>query len=83
MKDEEMWILGIYIQSAVSTAIEHNLAGAKAKSKYIEKPFLQNDLVKGELTEEEKQKAVDLFFAKENARRVNWRRNHKKDSSVS
>lgn len=42
IKDEEMWRMGLYVQSAVSVAVEHNLAGRKAKSKYIEKPFLQS-----------------------------------------
>lgn len=80
MQDEQMWLMGIYIQSAVSVAVEHNLAGRKATSKYIEKPFLQNEIFtkNKELTEYEKQKAVDKFFAKENARRLNWKRNKKK-----
>lgn len=43
MQDEQMWLMGMYIQSAVSVAVEHNLQGRKAKSKYIEKPFLQQD----------------------------------------
>ena len=33
---------------------------------------------KRELTEEEKMKEVDLFFAREESRRKNWRRTHKK-----
>lgn len=31
-----------------------------------------------ELTEDEKQREVDKFFAQESARRANWRRTHKK-----
>lgn len=38
-----MWRMGLYVQSAVSTAVEHNLAGKKAKSEYIKKPFLHED----------------------------------------
>ncbi len=34
-------VCGSYVLSAVSVAIEHRLAGKKAKSKYIEKPFMQ------------------------------------------
>lgn len=74
-KDEEMWRMGIYVQAAVSVAVERNLAGRKATSKYIEKPMMQFCEEQKPLTEEEKQKAVDLFFAKENARRINWKRN--------
>lgn len=51
-RDEENWILGRYVLSAVSVAIEHNLAGKNAKTKYIENPFLQ-ELEIG-LTEEER-----------------------------
>lgn len=40
-KDEEMWFMGQYVFSAVSTAIEHNLAGKKAKSEYLKKPVMQ------------------------------------------
>lgn len=77
MQDAEMWRMGLYIQSAVSVAVEHNLVGRKGTSKYIEKPILQdieekeyhskNDRVeyKG-MTDEQKQKAelnkaVDYF----------------------
>ena len=79
---------GTYGLSAVSVAVEHCLAGRKANSKYIEKPILsefkENSKDSNHLTEEEKQKQVDLFFAREKARRVNWKRNHKpKDGTVS
>lgn len=40
-RDEEMWFMGQYVFSAVSTAIEHNLAGRKAKSEYLKKPVMQ------------------------------------------
>lgn len=39
-KDEQNWTLGIYIKSAVEVAVEHNLMGHKAHSKYIEEPFM-------------------------------------------
>lgn len=37
-----MWYMGMYVQSAVSAAIEHNFAGKRAKSKYIEKPIMES-----------------------------------------
>lgn len=40
-RDEEMWFMGQYVFSAVATAIEHNLAGKKAKSEYLKKPVMQ------------------------------------------
>lgn len=77
---------GTYGLSAVSVALEHNLAGIfgkKGQSKYIESSIYQ-DIEKGtEITEEEKQRQVDLFFAQERARRINWKRNHLKDDAVS
>ena len=40
-RDEEMWFMGQYVYSAVATAVEHNLAGSKAKSEYLKKPVMQ------------------------------------------
>lgn len=34
-------VCGNYVLSAVSVAVEHCLAGRKAKSKYIDKPIMQ------------------------------------------
>lgn len=74
-QDYLAWLFNQYTLSAVSTAIEHNFAGRKAKSKYVEKPFTQsmeekeyhekNDRpeYKG-MTDEEKEKA-ELERAKE------------------
>lgn len=69
-KDDELWTLGIYVYSAVSTAIEHNFMGRKAKSKYLEKPLLREAMEKKKmedkmqnLTDEEKLKYTKLLFA--------------------
>lgn len=40
-RDEEMWFMGQYVYSAVATAVEHNLAGEKARSEYLKKPVMQ------------------------------------------
>lgn len=58
-----MWF-GTYGLSAVLVAVEHCLAGRKAKSKYIEKPVLseiQERKINKELTEDEKQAKLDMF----------------------
>ena len=85
MRDEEMWYMGQYVASALNATVcnAEFWRGKNGKAeKYVYKPFMSNvNANKVKLSEEEKQKAVDLFFAKENARRVNWRRNHK-DSTV-
>lgn len=81
MQDEIAWMQGQYFYSAAYAATHNAIAGAFGKrgnAKYIEKPIFQGTEENKILTEEEKQKAVDLFFAQEKARRVNWRRNHPK-----
>lgn len=40
-QDYLAWLSNQYTLSAVLVAVEHCLAGRKAKSKYVEKPFLQ------------------------------------------
>lgn len=51
--DEQMWMMGMYVQSAVATAIEHNLAGKKAKSEYVKEPMLRRMTENDGLTEEQ------------------------------
>lgn len=84
--DEEMWFMGQYVAMALDSTVCNNSfwKGKNGKpSKYAKKPLMADvEISKKELTEEEKQREVDLFFAREKARRVNWRRNHK-DSKVS
>lgn len=75
MVDEEMWMMGMYVQNAVSVAVEHNLAGRKARSKYIDKPLLKEVSMtneKKELTHEEKMQQVHAIFATLQARKANW-----------
>lgn len=45
--------MGMYVMSAVSTAIEHNLAGKKAKSEYIKEPLMSKIFENDGMTEEE------------------------------
>lgn len=73
-RDEEMWRMGLYIQSAVSTAVEHNLAGRKAKSKYIDKPLLQEIEAKNnkEMQQEEIERQRLLFISKMNIMKANF-----------
>lgn len=78
MRDEEAWINNIYTMRAFEVVMAHfgaGLSGKKSSAKYFEEPMLKNVQGQRELTEEEKQREVDKFFARENARRVNWKRN--------
>lgn len=77
MQDEQMWIMGMYIQSAVGTAVEHCLAGRKAKSEYIDKPILKDIEERNKpLTEEEIQRQRDLFVAKMQSMKATFDANH-------
>ena len=79
MQDESMWVMGQYILSAVSVAVDHCLNGRKANSKYVEKPFLFNrQKEESELTEEELQKQREMFVAMLNIKKTNFELNNKK-----
>ena len=78
MRDEEAWMNGMYVKNAFEVVMAHfgaGLAGKTSDAKYFEEPLLNDVKEQRELTEEEKQREVDKFFARENARRVNWKRN--------
>lgn len=85
VQDERDYIMGIYVReallSSVCNAFLWKQKGAEF-NQYPSKPFMQLMSNKCELTETEKQQAVDLFFAQEKARRTNWQRTHKKDGTV-
>lgn len=71
-----LWF-GTYGISSFTFAIEHCLNGRKAKSEYMKELALDSVDRNRPLTEEEKQREVDLFFEREKVRRMNWRRSHK------
>lgn len=76
-KDYLAWIQGQYTLSAVSVAVEHCLAGRKAKSNYIKKPLLKElEEQNKPLTEEEIQRKRELFVAKLQAMKTNFELNH-------
>lgn len=80
--DNLMWTwFGNYALSAVSVAVEHNLAGRKAKSKYIKEPVLQSIQEQSKpLSEEELQKQRELFVAKLMVMKTNFELSHRSDS---
>lgn len=78
MRDEEAWANNIYTLRAFQVVMAQfgaGLSGKRSTAQYFEKPFMEEVHEQRELTEEEKQREVDKFFARENARRVNWKRN--------
>lgn len=78
--DRQMWLMGNYILSSVSVAIEHCLAGRKAKSKYLEKPLMEQ--ANNELSEKDLQKQRELFVAKLMTMKTNFELKHKKDEKT-
>lgn len=61
--DTLVWqFCGNYVLSAVAVAVEHCLAGRKARSEYIKEPSLKDYVETKGLTEEEKiQRKLNLF----------------------
>ncbi len=73
---------GHYGLCAVGVAVEHCLAGRKAKSKYIDKPIYEKSKERNKpMSEKELQKQRELFVAKLEAMKTNFELNHK-DSMV-
>ena len=81
-QDYIAWWANQYTLSAVMVAVEHCLAGTKAKSKYIEKPFLQEieekQMANKELTEEEKKRQTEQLFTQLQIMQANFKLNKKK-----
>lgn len=76
-KDYLSWLQGQYMLSAVSVAIEHCLAGRRAKTKYIKKPLLQEIEENNKpMTEDEIKRQRELFVAKLEAMKTNFELNH-------
>lgn len=65
---------GTYGLSATMVAVERAVFGRKAQSEYIKTTICEQSMANRELTEEEKRREVDLFFAQEDARLANWKR---------
>lgn len=74
---------GNYVLSAVSVAVEHCLAGKKAKLEYIDKPITRDAEKKTEeqkdapLTEEEIQKQTEQLFLRLQIMGANYNNSHK------
>ena len=88
MKDEEMWLMGQYIMSALDATVCNSSIwrGKNGKpSKYFEKPLLQTVEPKEKvLTEEEKKKQLEKFVMSMKLMENNYKAEHgNKDGSVS
>lgn len=76
-----LWRNGMYVADAIMSTVG-NSPWFKGKSappnKYPAEPYALFGNNSKNLTEDEKQREVDKFFAKESARRVNWQGTRKK-----
>lgn len=80
--DSNNWSLGRYIEAAVLTAVDHNLNGFKAKSKYIQQPFGVDYWEENKkLTEEELQEQREQFVLGLEIRQKNFKLSHKRGNS--
>lgn len=74
-----LWLNGKYVADAILSTLG-NSGWFKSKGTpdhhYPKEPYKLESA--RPLTQEEKRKAVDEFWAQESARRANWRRTHKK-----
>lgn len=79
VQDEVIWsACGNYVLSAVFVAVEHCLAGNKAKSKYIEQPISKIIEERNRpLTEEELQRQRELFVQEIENMRIRFQKHHK------
>ena len=75
MDDQSNWELGMYIESAVAVAVEHNLAGHKARSEYVKEPFVRK--IEREQAQMEGEAANKKLVATLLAWQTNWELEHK------
>lgn len=72
--------MGIYVQSAVGTVLEHCFAGKKAKSKYIEKPLLEESKTS---KEDDIQRRREKFVAGLMAMEANFKAAQKRKAEIN
>ena len=76
LNDQSNWELGMYIESAVATAVEHNLAGNKARSEYVKEPFMRK--IEREQAQSNGMAANRELVARLLTWQANWELEHKK-----
>lgn len=85
--DSLSWLLGAYINNAVCVAIDHSFNGKKATSKYLEKPFMQEEKNKKEvektMTKSQLEKNAENVFLQLGIMGANFNRQKKQESMGS
>lgn len=80
-RDEDMYVMGIYVQKAVAVAVEGCLAGRKAKGKYFDKPLradIEESVKEEKLSEAELKRQREMFMTKLMLMKVNFDLNKNK-----
>lgn len=79
-----MWFMGMYVHSAVSVAVEHNLYGKKSKQEYFKRPIFQEIEEQNKpATEDELQRQREMFVAKLQLMKANFDLNKEKESKIN
>lgn len=85
-QDYFAWLFNQYTLSAVLVAVEHCLAGKKAKSEYVKKPIMkevEDKQTKNKLlTEEDKKKQTEKLFMQLRIMGANFNLNHKEENKI-
>ena len=71
---------GLYVRDAIDSTICNAFRDKQEKPKYPQKPYPLFEENR-ELTEEEKQREVELFFAQQDVMRANFQMAHKNKGS--
>lgn len=80
-QDYMNWVNGHYLMSAVTVAVERNLAGKKAKAEYLKKPILKEMKEQENPSEKELQLQRELFVEQLKNMQFNYELTHKKEST--
>ena len=80
--DSYSWVIGAYVNEAVSVAIANAFRKKGAKPhKYRDKPYSQENLAQSEnLTDEQKKQAIDRLFRGLSIKMTNFNLAHQNDS---
>lgn len=72
--DDDYWRIGMYVESAVATAVEHCLNGKNAKSEYINKPL--HEQARQNLTRNQQDEGALKLFTALDVQKRNWEIEH-------
>lgn len=78
IENENMWIMGNYMNIAVLSALDKSFNGGKAKIEFPDKPFNFDEVSSDnkELTDDDKQKQINQLFTKLHIMKANFELNH-------